>query len=54
MSSLMRISLAKDSISPILTEPHLYALDRRIIKVLKEIYNCIQDGKDIDDVIVDK
>lgn len=54
MSSLMRTSLAKDSISPILTEPHLYALDRRIIKVLKEIYTCIQEGRDVEEVIVDK
>ena len=51
LSSVMRDSLAKDSISPILTEPFLFALDRRVIKVLKEIFTCLQDGKDIDEVL---
>lgn len=54
LSSVMRDSLAKDSISPILTEPFLFALDRRVIKVLKEIFTCLQDGKDIDEVIIDR
>lgn len=54
LSSVMRDSLAKDSISPILTEPFLFALDRRVIKVLKEIFTCLQDGKSIDDVIIDR
>lgn len=54
LSSETRQSLSKDSISPILTEPHLYALDRRVIKVLKEIYTCIEDGKPIDEVIIDR
>jgi hypothetical protein len=54
LSSVMRDSLAKDSISPILTEPFLFALDRRVIKVLKEIFTCLQDGKNIDDIIIDR
>ncbi|VDH90012.1 Hypothetical predicted protein [Mytilus galloprovincialis] len=54
LSSETRSSLSIDSISPILTEPHLYALDRRVIKVLKEIYTCIEDGKPIDEVIIDR
>ena len=54
LSSVMRASLTKDSISPILTEPHLFALDRRVIKVLKEIYTCMSDGKYPHEVIIDR
>jgi hypothetical protein len=35
LSDLMRESLAKDSLAPILTEPHLYALDKR-----RYVYYC--------------
>jgi hypothetical protein len=54
LSYLMRRSLAKDSLSPILTEPHLYALDRRVIKILKEVYKCVREGRDVREVIINR
>lgn len=54
LSDLMRRSLAKDSLAPILTEPHLYALDRRIIKILKEVYKCVREGRDVREVIINR
>ncbi|XP_042900547.2 extracellular serine/threonine protein kinase FAM20C [Parasteatoda tepidariorum] len=41
LSELMRESLAKDPLSPILTESHLEALDRRLEKVLALIRLCL-------------
>lgn len=37
----MRRSMATDPIAPVLWEPHLKALDRRVGLVLQEIRNCI-------------
>ena len=54
LSDLMRRSLAKDSLTPILTEPHLYALDRRVIKILKEVYKCVREGRDVREVIINR
>jgi len=50
----MRESLAKDSLVPILTEPHLYALDRRVIQIFKEVYKCVREGRDVRDVIINR
>lgn len=54
LSDIMRKSLAKDSLNPILTESHLFALDRRVIKILKEVNKCIRKGNHIRDVIIHK
>ena len=54
LSKLMRESLSHDSLNPILIEGYLKALDRRVAKILKEVYKCISDGYNISDVIVDK
>ena len=52
LSILMRQSMKRDITNPILTEPHLIALDRRVIKILIAIHDCLQDIP-YTDVIVD-
>lgn len=42
LSDLMRESLQGDPLRPILTEPHLLALDRRLLKVLRVVQRCIR------------
>ncbi|XP_066490263.1 extracellular serine/threonine protein kinase FAM20C-like [Tiliqua scincoides] len=42
LSDVMRESLASDPLSPVLSELHLEALDRRLQKVLAMVENCIQ------------
>lgn len=51
LSQIMRESLAKDPIAPVLWEPHLTALDRRIDLILKGVRDCIQKNS-IDDVVI--
>lgn len=41
LSIAMRQSMAKDPVAPVLWEPHLDALDRRISIVLQAIRDCI-------------
>lgn len=41
LSDVMRESLYRDSLSPILSEPHLRALDRRLQTVLRVVRRCI-------------
>ncbi|XP_057668825.1 extracellular serine/threonine protein CG31145 isoform X2 [Diorhabda carinulata] len=45
LSAAMRISMSSDPISPILWEPHLEALDRRVELILKGIRDCLQKGE---------
>lgn len=47
----MRETLAKDPIAPVLWEPHLIALDRRVDLILKGVRDCIQKNS-IDDVVI--
>lgn len=42
LSDIMRESLEEDPLRPILTEPHLLALDRRLEKVLRVVQRCIR------------
>ncbi|XP_025067129.1 extracellular serine/threonine protein kinase FAM20C-like isoform X2 [Alligator sinensis] len=44
LSDVMRESLASDRLSPILSEPHLEALDRRLQKVLDMVRECMVKG----------
>lgn len=37
----MRESLAEDSLAPVLWEPHLVAIDRRVGLVLQKIRECL-------------
>lgn len=36
----MRESLERDLLQPVLTEPHLLALDRRLQKILRVVQRC--------------
>lgn len=42
LSEVMRKSMANDPIAPILWEPHLIALDRRVLIILNGIRDCIR------------
>lgn len=42
LSDVMRESLLEDQLSPVLTEPHLLALDRRLQTVLRAVQDCIE------------
>ncbi|KAK5881000.1 hypothetical protein CesoFtcFv8_021852 [Champsocephalus esox] len=42
LSDVMRESLKGDSLQPVLTEPHLSALDRRLQKVLRAVQRCVR------------
>lgn len=52
LSILMRQSMKRDVVNPVLTETHLTALDRRVIKILKAIHECIETNP-YTDVIID-
>lgn len=48
LSDIMRESLLQDRLGPVLTEPHLLALDRRLHIILKAVETCIEtSGEDI-------
>ncbi|XP_066471236.1 pseudokinase FAM20A isoform X1 [Tiliqua scincoides] len=48
LSDIMRESLLQDCLGPVLTEPHLLALDRRLNIILKAVETCIAtSGEDI-------
>lgn len=42
LSDVMRESLLEDQLVPVLTEPHLLALDRRLQIILKTVEDCIE------------
>lgn len=42
LSDLMRESLDRDPLRPILTEHHLQALDRRLERVVKSVSRCVK------------
>ncbi|XP_045476439.1 extracellular serine/threonine protein CG31145 [Harmonia axyridis] len=50
LSEAMRQSMAKDPLTPILWEPHLVALDRRVEIILKGMRDCVQKGKDLNTI----
>lgn len=50
LSDVMRESLSQDpltSIAPLLSEPHLAALDRRLATVLQAVQTCQQHHQDV-------
>lgn len=51
LSERMRSSMSTDQIAPILWEPHLKALDRRMVIVLQAVRDCISRHNS-DDVII--
>uniref|UniRef100_A0A8C3PCM0 FAM20 C-terminal domain-containing protein n=1 Tax=Chrysemys picta bellii TaxID=8478 RepID=A0A8C3PCM0_CHRPI len=44
LSDVMREALASDHLSPVLSEPHLEALDRRLQRVLDMVRVCMTKG----------
>lgn len=47
LSAALRKSLDDDPLAPILWEPHLEALDRRVQIILRGIRDCVQKGEDL-------
>lgn len=50
MSDVMRESLAQDplaAVAPLLSEPHLSALDRRLATVLQVVQTCQETHSDV-------
>lgn len=43
LSSLMEESLLRDRLAPILIQPHLQAMDRRLRQVLQVLASCIEN-----------
>ena len=41
LSDKMRESLSEDELDPIILEPHLHALDRRLDMVLRTVHKCV-------------
>ena len=53
LSQVMRASLTTDPLNPILIEPHLDALDRRLSKILHVIHGCVREGREWKEVVID-
>ncbi|XP_076459722.1 extracellular serine/threonine protein CG31145-like [Babylonia areolata] len=53
LSLVMKMSLSTDQVSPVLIEGHLQALDRRLVQVLRAVNTCVQEGRPLEQVIID-
>lgn len=53
LSELLREALAADRLAPVLAEPHLQALDRRLGKVLAAVGRCLATAAQPHQVLVD-
>lgn len=53
LSEAMRDSMSVDPIAPVLWEPHLEALDRRVIIILQGIRDCLKKNIAKDVVVSD-
>uniref|UniRef100_A0A6A7FZH3 Extracellular serine/threonine protein CG31145-like n=3 Tax=Hirondellea gigas TaxID=1518452 RepID=A0A6A7FZH3_9CRUS len=53
LSGRMRQSLSQDPISPVLWEPHLLALDRRLALILQAVRLCVEKADDPGTVVLD-
>jgi hypothetical protein len=51
LSAVMRDSMSKDPVAPVLWEPHLTALDRRVKIVLQGVRDCIAKDDTVDAVV---
>ncbi|KAB7500167.1 Extracellular serine/threonine protein, partial [Armadillidium nasatum] len=52
LSSALQMSMAEDPLMPILWEPHLVALDRRLGMILQIVRECVQKAHDPFDVVI--
>lgn len=50
---MLREALAADPLAPVLAEPHLRALDRRLGKVLVAVGHCLARAARQEEVLVD-
>lgn len=53
LSDVMRESLSRDPLTPVLTEDHLQALDRRLSQVLRTVGTCVKKLGETQVVITD-
>ncbi|XP_057281308.1 extracellular serine/threonine protein kinase FAM20C-like [Pezoporus wallicus] len=53
LSDLLREAMATDPLAPVLAEPHLHALDRRLGKVLAAVGHCLARAAHPEKVLVD-
>ncbi|XP_063240602.1 extracellular serine/threonine protein CG31145 [Bacillus rossius redtenbacheri] len=53
LSALMRESMARDPVSPVLWEPHLAALDRRVKIILQGVRDCVAKDDAVEAVVQD-
>uniref|UniRef100_U3KD75 FAM20 C-terminal domain-containing protein n=1 Tax=Ficedula albicollis TaxID=59894 RepID=U3KD75_FICAL len=53
LSDVLREALAADPLAPVLAEPHLRALDRRLAKVLVAVGHCLARAARQEEVLVD-
>lgn len=51
LSGAMRTAMAVDPIAPVLWEPHLVALDRRVAVVLQAVRDCVAKNQRTADVL---
>ncbi|KAH0540615.1 hypothetical protein KQX54_018541 [Cotesia glomerata] len=54
LSAVMRQSMAKDPVAPVLWEPHLSALDRRIGLILQAVRDCLNRSEHYEQVIQER
>ncbi|KAG8303189.1 osteoclast maturation [Homalodisca vitripennis] len=47
LSEAMRASMASDPVTPVLWEPHLIALDRRVKIILKAVRDCVEAAREM-------
>jgi hypothetical protein len=53
LGEAIRKSLETEIVQPLLTEAHIEALDRRLVKVLEVIYGCVgMNGRDVTNVVI--
>ena len=51
---VLQASLSRDPVSPVLIQPHLAALDRRLLKILQSLQDCTeQEGRTLQQVVID-
>ncbi|XP_054282657.1 extracellular serine/threonine protein CG31145 isoform X2 [Macrosteles quadrilineatus] len=47
LSEAMRTAMLRDPVNPVLWEPHLTALDRRVVIILKAVRDCVESAREM-------